>query len=236
MLLSTGTLRRVEVRGDGRNEDGIGHCGRVAGGLCGDCGGTRDLRGAAVDRAGTRARADRGRVAQLAALCVIFAAVVGWNVLWERFGQRDLYGNRKQMTLSAVAMARERPAAGWGMGTFQYVYPAYALFDDDMLVNHAHNDWAEWTAEGGLPFLAFMLAVAAWSVSRARRVPWAVGIPAVLAHCLVDYNLQNQPVALCFFLLLGSAAACGPAHGLRDAGREGRARAVVPAAAAADGC
>ncbi len=81
-------------------------------------------------------------------------------MLWERFGQRDLYGNRKEMTLSAVAMARERPAAGWGLGTFQYVYPAYALFDDDMLVNHAHNDWAEWTAEGGLPFLAFMLAVA----------------------------------------------------------------------------
>ncbi len=77
-----------------------------------------------------------------------------------------------------------------------------------------------------------MLAIAGWCIGRVRRVPWAIGLLGVLAHCLVDYNLENQSVAMCFFLLLGAAAACGPAHAFTEARRERRARAVVPAAAA----
>jgi hypothetical protein len=29
----------------------------------------------------------------------------------------------------------------------------YARFDVGKTVNHAHNDWAEWAVDGGIPFL-----------------------------------------------------------------------------------
>ncbi len=152
---------------------------------------------------------ERGRTwraaGQILAVSAVFVAVVGWDVLWNRFQQEDPWRDRRMMTLSAVEMARERPWTGFGMGTFEVAYPAYALFDGGTLVNHAHNDWAEWAAEGGLGYLGAMLAVAAWSVYLAWRVQWAAGIPAVFAHSLVDYNLQTQPVALCLFVLMGAA-------------------------------
>jgi hypothetical protein len=29
------------------------------------------------------------------------------------------------------------------------VYPAFATFDPGVIVNQAHSDWLQWTAEGG---------------------------------------------------------------------------------------
>jgi hypothetical protein len=175
--------------------------------------------------------AERGRTwqatGQILVVSVAFAAVVGWDVLWNRFQEEELWRDRWMMTRSAVAMARERPWTGFGLGTFEFAYPAYALFDRGTLVNHAHNDWAEWAAEGGLGYLAAMVAIVAGSLYVARRARWAVGIPAVFAHSLVDYNLHTQPVALCLFLLLGAACARG-----QGGQRELWAAAAASAAAA----
>ena len=46
-------------------------------------------------------------------------------------------------------MAISRPIAGHGIGSFPYVYPAFARFDNGYFVNHAHNDWLEAFADGG---------------------------------------------------------------------------------------
>jgi hypothetical protein len=87
-------------------------------------------------------------------------------------------------------------------------------------VNQAHNDWAQWAAEGGLPFLALLLAVAAWSLRPALRSLWGVGIVSVFVHALVDYPMQQRPaLAAYFFALLGVLAASEDgrdrAHGQR---------------------
>jgi len=150
-------------------------------------------------------------VALLVAGCAgVFTAVVGPRALWERFRQPDPYVLRREMHQSALAMARERPWLGFGLGTFEAAYPAYALFDIGLVVNHAHNDWAEWLAEGGVPFLLLMLGMALWSVWPALRSVWGIGVLSVFAHALVDYPMQRLGLAAWVFVLLGALAARRP--------------------------
>jgi O-antigen ligase len=144
---------------------------------------------------------------RIGALAAVFAAVVGWHGLMERFEQRDPYVHRREMLYSSLAMARERPWWGFGLGTFEEAYPAYALFDIGLTVNHAHNDWAEWLAEGGVPFLLMMASVAAWAVAPAVRSAWGIGLLSVFLHALVDYPMQRLGLAAWVFVLLGALAA-----------------------------
>jgi O-antigen ligase len=104
-----------------------------------------------------------------------FGSVVGWAKLWQRFQDPDPYKGRREMLESSIAMAREKPWTGFGLGSFEDVYRAYALFDAGTTVHHAHNDWAEWAAEGGMPFAALLLLLAMWSVPQAVRSIWASG-------------------------------------------------------------
>jgi O-antigen ligase len=146
-------------------------------------------------------------VAKVAALAAVFVAVVGWSALLERFKQDDPYVHRREMLGSALDMARERPWMGFGLGTFETVYPAYARFDIGLVVNHAHNDWAEWLAEGGAPFLLAAASLAVWAVRPAIRSIWGIGLLSVFLHALVDYPMQRLGLALWVFVLLGALAA-----------------------------
>jgi len=138
---------------------------------------------------------------------LVFGSVVGWTKLWQRFQDPDPYKYRREMLESSIAMAREKPWTGFGLGSFEGVYRAYALFDDGTTVNHAHNDWAEWAAEGGLPFVAVLLLLAMWSIPRATRSIWGLGVISVFLHSLVDFNLQLPAIAAWTFVLLGGVAA-----------------------------
>ena len=99
-------------------------------------------------------------------------------------------------------MIRDRPVMGFGLGTWSTAYPAYALRDNGLLANQAHNDWAQWAVEGGLPLLALMLWVAARSARLALRALWGIGVVAVFVHSLVDYPLQRPALAGLFFVFL----------------------------------
>jgi hypothetical protein len=145
--------------------------------------------------------------AALLACSLAFTAVVGWTHLWERFTDPGTYRGpgRREMLVSAIAMGRAKLWAGFGLGNFENAYPAFALFDDGSVVNHAHNDWAEWTAEGGLPFLACMLAIAVLGASRLARSLWGIGVLAMWLHCLIDFPMQRPALGLWVFVLLGAA-------------------------------
>lgn len=158
-------------------------------------------------------------VAMLAILAsaAIFTSVVGWRVLLDRFKQPDPFVHRREMLQSSLAMARERPWAGFGLGSFQEVYPAYATFDIGLIVNHAHDDWAEWLAEGGVPFLLLLASVALWSVGPAFRSIWGLGLLSVFLHALVDYPMQRLGLAVWVFVLLGTLAAEEQARRRRQA-------------------
>jgi len=143
----------------------------------------------------------------LLAAAAVFTAVVGWGRLLERLRYPDPFVHRREMLLSSLEMAKERPWMGFGLGTYQEAYPAYALFDIGRIVNHAHNDWAEWLAEGGVPFLAITLVFAALTVGPAIRSVWGLGLLSVYLHALVDYPMQRLGLALWIFVLAAAVTA-----------------------------
>jgi len=103
-----------------------------------------------------------------------------------------------------IADTRTALLTGFGLGTWSEVYPGFARFDDGLFANQAHNDWAQWAAEGGIPFFLIMLAVVAGALRPAFRSLWGLGLLAVFIHCLVDYPMQQRPaLAAFFFALLG---------------------------------
>ena len=142
----------------------------------------------------------------VAGLSVTLAAVVGWQVTLQKFREPEPYRVRRELLLSSLAMVADRPWTGFGLGTWPVVYPAYVRFDNGLTANHAHNDWAEWAAEGGLPFVALLAMLAFWSVRPAVESLWGIGVPAVFAHSLVDYPLREPALAVLLFLMLGALA------------------------------
>jgi hypothetical protein len=154
------------------------------------------------------------RAVSLWLLAIVFVAVAGWAVLWNRFQDPDPLQGRREMLADTVAMIHARPWAGFGLGTFRTRYPAYASVDFGAVVNHAHNDWAEWAADGGLPFSLLLLSIAIWTIPAAFRTVWGIGIVAVFIHGIVDFPLQKPVLELWLFTLLGALAAeTGPIAG-----------------------
>jgi O-antigen ligase len=119
----------------------------------------------------------------------------------------DPFVTRRELLHSTLDMIQERPAMGFGLGTWSTAYPAYAYSDDGLFANQAHNDWAQWAAEGGLPFFLFLLSIAVWSIRPAAHSLWGVGVVSVFLHCLVDYPIQRPALGGPFFVLLGVLAA-----------------------------
>jgi O-antigen ligase len=143
---------------------------------------------------------------------------MGGDALLKRFLDSEPFLYRDQMWASAIEMARDRLWTGHGMGSFEAVYPAYARFDTGERIHHAHNDWLEWTAEGGIHFSAAWAAFAAWLLPRVRRMPWMLGIFAVLAHALFDYPLAQYPILTWWVMLCSLAVLEVSARGTSGSG------------------
>ena len=137
------------------------------------------------------------------AAAVVLIAIAGAGPLERRIFEPDPLRYRREMARSAMAMIRDHPLAGFGLGTFSTVYPQYAEFDAGAKVDHAHNDWLEWTSEGGIGFGVAWAILAVSMLRRARRSIWMIGVPAVMLHSLVDYPFARFGVSAWIFLLIG---------------------------------
>ena len=141
----------------------------------------------------------------LSALCI---SVVGWEGIAKRFHESDPYLLRGELLQSSIHMVQARPGMGFGLGTWPTAYPAFALYDDGTFANQAHDDWAQWAAEGGLPLLAVMVVFAVLLARLAWTSVWGLGLISLLLHSLVDYPMQQRPaLAGWFFALAGALAA-----------------------------
>jgi len=149
----------------------------------------------------------RRRLIWTAGFSLALAVVVGWQVTLEKFREPEPYRVRRELLLSSIAMVADRPVTGFGLGTWPAVYPAYARFDNGLAANHAHNDWAEWMVEGGVPFLALLAILALWSVRPALDSLWGMAVPVIFLHSLVDYPLREPALAALFFAMIGALAA-----------------------------
>jgi O-antigen ligase len=132
--------------------------------------------------------------------------VVGFATASERFQAEALTLGRVQFAASTMHMIAMHPWIGWGLGAWPAVYPAFATFDPGALVNQAHSDWLQWTAEGGLPVGLAMLALTVWSFKPAIRSVWGIGAIAVLVHAAFDYPFSRPAVGAWPILILSMAA------------------------------
>jgi O-antigen ligase len=134
-----------------------------------------------------------------AGLFVLAISIVGSSVLMHRFAESDPLAFRRRTLEAALRIIRTRPWTGFGFGVWPTVYPAYSDYDELAFVNHAHNDWAEWAGDGGIPFALLMALVALRAAWLCRRAPWGIGIVSVFVHSFVDFPLQKP--ALMFWLV-----------------------------------
>lgn len=137
----------------------------------------------------------------------LFAALPGIGTLAGRLTASDPFQVRREIVHSTVAMISSRPWTGFGLGTFPMVYPEYAVFDVGKTVEHAHNDWLEWAAEGGIGFAALWVGLALWFARVAVLTGWGIGVLGCFVHALVDYPFARFGVSAWILLLLGLLAA-----------------------------
>lgn len=167
-----------------------------------------------------------------AALTLGLVALVGTGRLEARLEGVNTHSpsvaERLDLDQSTLAMLRERPAVGWGLGTWAAIYPAFARFDSTAVYAFAHNDYLQWLAEtglvGGAGLLLFWAIWGAELAGELRRWPrtvverggeseaWrpllaaaAVGCGGILAHSWLDFNL-HIPANLMLFAALAALA------------------------------
>lgn len=142
-------------------------------------------------------------VAVVPLVAITFTTIVGWQRVWQRFQNSDPYVLRREFLSSTIALAKDRPLIGYGLGTFPLVYPKHAVVDIPQFVNHAHNDWAEFAADGGIPFLFLVLIPFAAAIPKAIRHPWGLGVIALMLHACLDFPFPRPAVSGWMFAMLG---------------------------------
>lgn len=152
-------------------------------------------------------RAKRRAALKFAAAAAVLIAIAGAGTLVHRWREPDPLRYRREIAQSTLEMIAERPWRGLGLGTYSRVYPAYAHFDLGAVVEHAHNDWLEWAAEGGLPYALAWLVVAISVAKPAARSLWGLGVIAVFLHAFVDYPFARFGVSAWTMALIGALGA-----------------------------
>ncbi len=175
-------------------------------------------------------RHGRRIVLVLGGVVLLYGAWVGLEPVLSRFAQ--LAGAPDDVRIAiwsdTTRLVADFPLTGTGAGTFEAIFPAYRHATTDQLgYAHAHQDFLELAAEGGL--VAIGLAVAAgWGFARLvgptlgrrrrRSLPLAALLGALgglLAHAMVDFPLHIP--GLTFLFLLVAAAALTVAGSVRRA-------------------
>ncbi len=166
-----------------------------------------------------RGRAEESRVPlKVGVVAVVGVTWLGAGGIVEKLETVGFANNRGDIREAIYAMVGDFWLTGSGAGTFQWVFPAYkteALGGG--YYEHAHNDFLELLAGQGV--IGFVLAGGAICILLfkiisgylRRRDPLMrgalffalCGATSLLAHGLVDFNLNIPANAALFFILLG---------------------------------
>jgi len=137
----------------------------------------------------------------------------------------DEFELRGQVWPVLAQLVRQNWLAGTGFGSFEFVFkqaeplallrPAY--------LNQAHNDWAQWLIEGGLPALTILAGFLVWLAMKCARLgrdmlagraqAALAGLLIMLAFAaasLADYPLRVPALMLVFTLACGLVASAEP--------------------------
>lgn len=166
---------------------------------------------------------------RFAAMILVFAAltVATLSVGGERLmrgagdliGMEDGIGLRRDLWVTSLAMIRDAPWTGFGLGSFETVFPTYTGELRRLTVDKAHNDFLEFAAGIGLPAAILWWAALLWLTGLCVRAVFvrkyeriypvvAVGATGLVGfHALFDFSLQMPAVAMTYAALLGLGVA-----------------------------
>lgn len=155
--------------------------------------------------------------------CVVLAvAWFGWQPILNRFkntvvsvidvkeGRFDLWGD-------TLELIKDYWATGSGFGTYMDIFPSYKTMADDLIYDHAHNEYLELLTDGGVAGIVFAswfvvaVVLKGLKILKKRRDNFAAlvsfgvisGVVGFLVHCFADFNMHNGAVALYFFFSCG---------------------------------
>ena len=156
---------------------------------------------------------------------VAYSVWIGLNPVIERFEDLGRPGpleeDRLPVWQDTVALVRDYPAAGTGLGTYRWANQHYQTSRFSGVYEHAHSDYLEFAAEIGIPGAALLfgslwvlvirVAQRTLVLERAREKILAAGcagaMAAILLHSVTDFNLQIPANAFIFSWIAGTAAA-----------------------------
>jgi tetratricopeptide (TPR) repeat protein len=118
---------------------------------------------------------------------------------------------RKEFWKEAIGLANARPLLGWGPYSFRFVHQHV---EKGILAtsDHPHSVLLKLATERGWPAaILFALVIGYVLIAHLFRrsvqaLPW-IAVVGVLAHNMIDYNLQFVGIILPFWMLLGILAA-----------------------------
>ena len=155
----------------------------------------------------TTGRAIGAAFLRMVLLFAAFTAVVGWEHVWNRFLLPDPMQVRREFNIASLHMVEAHPYAGTGLGTWPTVYPRYAIVNVGTFANQAHDDWAQFTAEGGIFFALTVFSLFLWTLRPAFRTIWGLGPVAVFLHAFVDYPFSRPALGSWPILVIAMLAA-----------------------------
>ncbi len=169
-----------------------------------------------VVRRGMPVKSIAAIVAVVLVLMAGAALVAGTEKIRSRFEERNPFALRRNLIEATLKMIPLHPWFGSGMGTWPLVFPRFATFDSNVYVNEAHDDWAQWTAEGGIPFTVLLAALVLSLMRPALRSVWGLGVISVIGHSFVDYPLREPVLMFLFFTLAGGLTGTGESPGIES--------------------
>jgi len=171
----------------------------------------------------------RNRILLLVGFIAVFLAFAGSSTMWSHFGDmQETF--RWEVLKDSLRMFVRKPILGWGLGTFETVYPAFRSFYTTLYINAAHDDYIQALIETGV--IGFACAV--WFITRLYRAglrqlghwnqSWRgalqlsalVGCTGLLVHSALDFNLQIPGNAALFFVLCALATGTSRREGVFD--------------------
>jgi len=174
-----------------------------------------------------------GRAAVLAAALAVvsYGAVIGLDPVIERFKSLNKVEamSRVDIWRDGLRLASFSPLLGSGVGSWASLYPVVKSTTEQLTFSHAHNDYVEALAEGGIVGAGILLALFAGAYREARRTllderrsrrarvlaaSLFTAVFSIALHGLVDFNLQIPSNLFLLMMVLGLIAALSRQPGL----------------------
>ncbi len=163
----------------------------------------------------------------LITLMLLMISWLGADSIVRKFA--DIWGagglntsDRLPVLLDSLKMIRDFFITGSGFGTYEFAFPAYRSVPDEAIIfDHAHNDYVELLATGGLigfllvAWFVLSIIIHAVQILRKRRerynllltIAALTAIIALLLHSVIDFQMYNGANGLYFFFFCGLAIA-----------------------------